>query len=141
MDIRTKAVSISGRLHLRDASEELMYADGPDGKPDKNAPVCVNVFGPGSKQYSKAQSQQQNRVMDMLKRKGKTDQTAEQKREENSQFLADCTESFENLTYDDLTGEALKLAVYRDQSIGFIADQVAKFIGDWSNFSKPAATN
>lgn len=133
MDIRTKAVSTTGCLHLRDAAEELMYAEN-------GQPVRANVFGPGSKQYAKATAKQQNRVMDMLKRKGKTEQTAEQKREENAQFLADCTDSFENLTYDELTGDALKLAVYSDQSIGFIADQVAKHIGDWANFSKPAAT-
>lgn len=141
MDIRTKAVSETGRLHLRDAAEELMYADGPDGKPDPNLPVCVNVYGPGSKQYAKAQAAQQNRAVDMLKRKGKTDQTAEQRRQENAEFLADCTESFENVEYDGLTGRALAIAVYSDTSIGFIADQVAKHIGDWANFSKPSATN
>ena len=134
MDIRTKAVSLTGKLHLHDAAEELMYAEN-------GQPVCVNLYGPGSKQYAKAVARQQNRMMDLLKRKGKADQTAEQKRAENAQFLADCTESFENLTYDDLTGDALKQAVYADQTIGFIADQVAKYIGDWSNFSKPAATN
>lgn len=134
MDIRTKAVSATGRLHLRDAAEELMYtADGKE--------VAVNVYGPGSKQYAKAQAAQQNRAVDMLKRKGKTDQTAEQRRQENAEFLADCTESFENVEYDGLTGRALAIAVYSDTSIGFIADQVAKHIGDWANFSKPSATN
>lgn len=134
MDIRTKAVSETGRLHLRDAAEELMYtADGKE--------VAVNVYGPGSKQYAKAQAAQQNRAVDMLKRKGKTDQTAEQRRQENAEFLADCTESFENVEYDGLTGRALAIAVYSDTSIGFIADQVAKHIGDWANFSKPSATN
>lgn len=134
MDIRTKAVSATGRLHLRDAAEELMYtADGKE--------VAVNVYGPGSKQYAKAQAAQQNRAVDMLKRKGKTDQTAEQRRQENAEFLADCTESFENVEYDGLTGRALAIAVYSDTTIGFIADQVAKHIGDWANFSKPSATN
>lgn len=134
MDIRTKAVSATGRLHLRDAAEELLYTE--DGKE-----VAVNVYGPGSKQYAKAQAAQQNRAVDMLKKKGKTDQTAEQRRQENAEFLADCTESFENLEYDGLTGRALAIAVYSDTTIGFIADQVAKHIGDWANFSKPSATN
>jgi hypothetical protein len=136
MDIRTKAVSATGRLHLRDAAEELLYTTEPTPRE-----VAVNVYGPGSKQYAKAQAAQQNRAVDMLKRKGKTDQTAEQRRRENAEFLADCTESFENLEYDGLTGRELALAVYSDPTIGFIADQVAKHIGDWSNFSKPAATN
>lgn len=133
MDIRTKAVKPTGRLHLRDASDEPMFT--PDGEE-----VAVNVYGPGSKQYAKAQASQQNRMIDKMKRKGKTEQTAEQKAAEQAEFLRDCTESFENMTYGDLTGPAMSYAVYADQSVGFISDQVAKYIGDWSNFSQPSAT-
>ena len=38
-----------------------------------------------------------------------------------------------------LTGRELFHAVYSDPSIGFIAEQVAKFSGDWANFSKGSA--
>ena len=38
--------------------------------------------------------------------------------------------------YDGLTGEALYKAVYSDVSIGFIAEQVAKHLSDWSNFQR-----
>ena len=134
MDIRTKAVKPTGRLHLRDAADEPMFT--PDGKE-----VAVNVYGPGSKQYAKAQASQQNRMIDKMKRKGKTEQTAEKKAAEQAEFLRDCTDSFENMTYGDLTGPAMAHAVFADQSIGFIADQVAKYISDWSNFSQPSATN
>ena len=134
MDIRTKAVKPTGRLHLRDAADEPMFT--PDGKE-----VAVNVYGPGSKQYAKAQAAQQNRMIDKMKRKGKTEQTAEQKAAEQAEFLRDCTDSFENMTYGDLTGPAMAHAVYSDPLIGFIADQVAKYISDWSNFSQPSATN
>jgi hypothetical protein len=133
MDIRTKAVQATSTLHLRDAADELMF--------DGDKPVTVTIYGPGSKQFAKAQQAQQNRMLDSLKRKGKTDQTAEQKRAEQAEFLTECTASFENLTYDALTGAALAKAVYSDIEIGFIADQVAKHIGDWANFSKPSATN
>lgn len=130
MDIRTKfSVAQTARLHLRDAGDELMYTD--DGKE-----IAVNVYGPGSKHYARAQAAQQNRLLDKLKRKGKADQTAEQKAAEASEFLSDCTENFENLEYDALQGDALAKAVYSDLSIGFIADQVAKFLVDWANFKK-----
>lgn len=132
-DIRKFAVTPTARLALRDASDELMLTD--DGKE-----IAVNVYGPGSKQYAKAQAAQQNRMLDKLKRKGKTDQTAEQKAAEAAELLTDCTESWENLDYDKLKGDALSKAVYSDQSIGFIADQVAKFIGDWSSFKKVSTT-
>lgn len=132
MDIRTKAVAPTSVLHLRDAADELML--------DNGKPVTVNLYGPGSKPFANAQATQTNRMLDKLKRKGKTDQTAEQKQIEQAEFLADCTESFGNLTYGDLTGNAMSLAVYSDIEIGFVADQVAKHIGDWSNFYKPSAT-
>jgi len=133
MDIRTKAVSPTGRLHLRDSNDELMFnAEGKE--------VAVTLFGPGSKQYAKAQARQQNALMDKLKRKGKMEQTDEQKRAENAEFFADITESFENLEYDELTGRALATAVYSDVTIGFIADQVTAYVSDWSNFTKVSTT-
>jgi hypothetical protein len=130
MDIKKFSVEPTGRLHLRDASDNLMYADEKQSKP-----IAVNLYGPGSKQYAKAQAAQQGRLIDKLKRKGKTEQSAEQTAADNAGFLADCTASFENVEYDALAGDALYRAVYSDISIGFISDQVAKFIGDWSNFT------
>ena len=129
MDIRKFSVSPTARLVLRDASDEVMLTD--DGKE-----IAVNLFGPGSKQFAKAHAAQQNRMFDKLKRKGKADQTAEQKAAEAAELLTDCTDSWENMDYDGLSGTALSKAVYADQSIGFIADQAAKFLGDWANFKK-----
>jgi len=136
MDIKKFAVTPTSKLHLRDANDELMYADEA-----KTHPITVNLYGPGSKQYARAQASQNNRILDKLKRKGKSDQTAEQRAAESAEFLSDCTESFENLQYDTLSDRALAMAVYSDVSIGFIADQVAKHIGDWSNFTKPSLTS
>lgn len=136
MDIRKFSVEPTARLHLRDAADELMYADDDQAKP-----IAVNIYGPGSKQYARAQAAQQNRLLDKLKRKGKTEQSAEQIAAEKAEFLADCTAGFENMEYDALTGDALARAVYADISIGFIADQVGKHLGDWSNFTKGSATS
>lgn len=129
-DIRKFAVEATGRLHLRDANDELMY--------EGELPMAVNLYGPGSKQYAKATAAQQNRMIDKLKRKGKTEQSAESKAAEAAEFLTDCTASFENVDYEDLVGAELARAVYSDVTIGFIADQVAKHLGDWSNFTKPS---
>jgi hypothetical protein len=133
-DIRRYAVEETGVLELRDASDEPMIGD--DGKP-----MTITGYGPGSKQYAKAQAAQQNRMIDKLKRKGKTDQSAEDKAREQAEFLAGCTKEFSsNITYDSLTGEALHKAVYSDTSVGFIAEQFGKWLGDWSSFSKPSTT-
>lgn len=140
MDIKKFAVEPTSILHLRDANDELMYADGPDGKPDLEKPMRVHVYGPGSKPYAAAQGKAHNRMVDLLKRKGKTDQSAEQRAKEQAELLTACTEKFENVEYDKLAGEHLAMAVYQDKTIGFIAEQVGKHLGDWSNFSKPTST-
>ena len=79
-------------------------------------------------------------MLDKLKRKGKAEQTPEQIAVEKAEFLADCTETFTNLEYGVLTGAALAKAVYADLTIGFIADQVSRHLGDWANFSTPSTT-
>lgn len=130
MDIRKFAVEETGVLELLDAADEPMI--GEDGKP-----MTITGYGPGSKQYAKAQAAQQNRMIDKLKRKGKTDQSAEDKVREQAEFLAGCTKEFSsNITYESLTGEALHKAVYSDAGIGFIAEQFGKWLGEWGNFTK-----
>lgn len=136
MDVRKFAVSATSRLHLRDAGDELMYADE-----EKTKPIAVTIFGPGSKQHAAAQAKQSNRLVNMVRRKGDVNQTAEQRREQQAEYLTACTESFENLEYGELTGEALAKAVYSDLSLGFIADQVAKHLGEWANFTSGSTNN
>ena len=132
-DIKKFAVEQTGRLHLRDAADQLMFAD--DGKTE---PMVVVVYSPGSKQYAKAQAAQQNRLIDSLRRKGDSSRTPEQIAEEHAVYLSDCTHSFENIEYGDTPLDASKLfhAVYSDRELGFIVDQVAGYLKDWSNFTK-----
>jgi hypothetical protein len=136
MDIKRFAVQPTSKLHLRDASDNLMYADDA-----QTLPIAVNLYGPGSKQYAKAQTKQANNLMDKYKRKGKAEQTAEQRVAENADFLSDLVASWENLEYDQLTGRDLSVAVFSDQSIGFISDQISKFVSEWSNFTQNSTTN
>ena len=134
-DIKKYRVEPTTRLHLRDARDELMYAEKEDGTNNETKPMAVNIFGPGSKQYAKAQTDRNNRMIDLLKKKGPSERTPEQERREQADFLAACTQSFENIDYDGLTDAALFRAVYNDIEIGFVAEQVAKHLGEWANFS------
>ena len=135
MDIRKFAVEETSELALLDAADKPLVDD-------TGAPVVVTLYGPGSRAYAAAQAAQQNRMIDKLKSKGKSTQTAEEKAREQAEFLAACTASFSpNLEYDGLAGAALYKAVYADTSIGFIAEQVGKFLGDWANFSKGSPTS
>ena len=134
MDVRKFAVEETSILALL----------GPDDAPlmgEDLQPMTVTVYGPGSKQYARAQAAQQNRMIDKLKRKGKADQSAEEKAREQAEFLAGCTKEFSaNIQYEELKGEALHKAVYADTSIGFIAEQVGKHLGEWANFKKGSPT-
>ena len=132
MDISTLAAKESAVLHLRGADDELLF--------DNGVPVTVTCFGPGSKAYQKAQATSQNKLIDRMKRKGNVDQTPDEKLAQQAEFLTACTESFDGLTSGTFTGPDLFRAVYSDPEVGFISEQVAKFIGDWSNFTKASTT-
>lgn len=133
MSIKKFAVEPTARLHLRDANDEPMF--------EGDAPCVAVVYGPGAKQYAKAQAKQNNAFMDSLKKKGKTEVSADQKAAQQAAFLADITDRLENVVYEGsdgepLDGRELAIAVYSDISLGFISDQIAKHTGDWANFTK-----
>lgn len=136
MDIRQLAATPTSTFQLRDASDELIWADE-----DSKVPVKVTVYGPGSKQYQAASTRRQNNAVDAIKAKGKSRKSSDDRIAENADFLASITVSFENLDYDGLTGNALALAVYSDVSLGYISDQVANHAAEWSNFTKGSATS
>lgn len=139
-DIRKYAVEPTSILHLRSASDELLYAEDAEGNPDKTRPMEAELYGPGSKQFKKAQAASSNRLVERMKKKGKDTQSAEEKATSDAEFLAACTKSLRNVSFDALTGEALFMAVYAAPEIGFIAEQVNKHLGDWSNFTKASPT-
>lgn len=135
MDIKKFAVAETGVIELRDAGDEPMM--GEDKKP-----ITITVYGPGSKQFAKAKAAQTNRMMDIIKRKGKTDQSVEDQRRDQSEFLTACTKEVSpNLSVEGLTGEAMIKALYSDPLVGFIPEQVGRFLQDWSSFKKPSTTS
>lgn len=138
LNIKTKAVAATSFLHLKDASDSLMFTEPTDGTQPQ--PVGVTIFGPGSKEFQQAQVKVNNRAVQRLQKRGKFEQTVEGKLKEQAEYLADITQSFQNLAYDSLTGRALALAVYGDPSIGFIGDQVAEHVKEWGNFSGTSST-
>ncbi len=130
------ALAETSVLHLRDGNEELMYADGADGKPDESKPMRVYLFGPGSKQFAKAKAAAGNRAIDRLKKRGKSDQTAEDNAKETADFLTSCTQSMENIDYEELTGAEMFKAIYLELDLCFIPMQIDKYLSDTANFTK-----
>jgi len=119
----------------------VINLDGPDGEPlldDKDNRMSITVYGPGSKQFVKAQGIRNRAIMEFFK-KGNKKMPDDAQRELDADFLAACTVSFNGFSYQSFTGVEMFRAAYLDASIGFIAEQVNKGVGDWVNFSKPLA--
>ncbi len=116
----------------------VIELESPDGEPltnDQGQTLSVTVYGPGSKQFQKAQGTRNRAVLDFVRRGGKKMKDDEQ-RELDADFLSACTVSFNGFTYKELTGYEMFKGAYLDPAIGFIAEQVNKAIGDWANFTK-----
>jgi hypothetical protein len=133
LNIKSLAASETDTFQLRNGDDELLWATDALGA---QVAVTVTVYGPGSKEYQKAQAKASNRAVERLRKRGKFEQTAEEKLREQAEHLADITAGFSHLELDDLQGRDLALAIYRDPQLGFIAEQVNKHAGDWANFTK-----
>ena len=132
-DISTLAAAETGTL-------ELVTPGGDELLNDKGEPCTITVFSPGTKQYQKALSAKNRAVYEFVKRGGRKMKDGEQ-REIDARFLADITASFNGFGYKDLKGYEMFNALYSDETIGFIAEQVNAFVNDWGNFTrKPAKT-
>ena len=125
------------------ADTATIELDRPNGDPmlNPNGEQCsVTVYGPGSKPFQRAQAARNRAVLAFVKKGGKKMADDEQ-REIDAEFLATCTVSFNGFKYKDLTGHEQFKAAYMDTKIGFIADQVNKGVGDWSNFTPSSVKN
>jgi hypothetical protein len=131
-DITSVAASETSVLELVSAADEpLLDADGK--------PLTITLYGPGTTQFARASQRRQNKLLDRLKKKGKADLSPDEQTAEQADFLASVTVSFNGWTYPPAgkaTGAELFKAAYKDRAIGFIADQVTAFVGDWANFTK-----
>ena len=102
----------------------------------RGQPVRITVHGPGSAAYVRAESRaaqaSQARALAALRGKaGKAD--LEEQRQQTAEKLAAVTAGIENFP---MPGGAL--ALYANPKLGYITNQVERFLADWANF-KPAS--
>lgn len=136
-DLDKIAATETAELQLRNGADELLFDDA--GKP-----ITITVYGPGSKPYQDAQAKAQNRAIERLKKKGKLDQSAEEKAQEQAEMLAACTVSFNGFGGPEKSGTTSQtefMKVYADPKLGFIAQQVQAHIGDWAHFTNGSVPN
>lgn len=98
--------------------------------------LSVTICGPGTKLYSKAHAVRAQRMMDraISTRRGRA--VSEDAEDDDAEFLAAITTSFNGWGYKGANDPKAILAAYKDRTIGFIADQISKAVGDWANFLK-----
>ena len=140
-NIKTKAAADTFNLELVGTDDEPIIGDG--GKQ-----AAITVYGPGSKAFAKASASRAERMMARMAKRGKVKLTPEDQAAETAEFLSAITVSLHHFDYEGAaTAEAIK-AMYADPTLGFVADQVQKAVGDWANFtqasmktSKPASSN
>lgn len=135
-DITSVAVEETATLELTDANGVPLIT--------KNKQLSITLCGPGSETFAQAEAKRQNRLLERLKKKGKAELTPEEQAAEQAEFLASITVSFNGFNYPpagDASGRDLFRALYRDRKVGFITDQVQRFVGDWGNFTGKSETN
>lgn len=100
------------------------------------APMQIEMYGPGSTVYAKAQSKidaaSQARAFAALG--GKASKDSDEPRKLVAEKLAACTKALINFP-----AGATPAAVYGNQRLGYITDQAAKFSQDWANFPPRSA--
>jgi hypothetical protein len=136
-DITTTAVEETAICELNGADDAPLM-----GSATKQC--SITLYGPGSAPFATAEAKRQNRLLERLRRKGKSELSPEEQRSEQAEFLASITVSFNEFGYPpagDATGKDLFRALYMDRSVGFITDQVQRFVGDWGNFTGSSATS
>lgn len=129
-DIANFEASESAWLDVNDmAGEPLLY---------KGAPVRIALYGPGSAAYVKADAKaaaaSSARAFAAMRGKpGKTD--AEEAKKTMVDKLAACTQTIENFP---IPGGAASL--YANPKLGYITNQVVRFLDDWQNFKPGSVT-
>lgn len=132
-EITTKAAKDTAVIDLNDLAGQPLCDEAGNR-------LSVTVFGPGSKAYAAAQAARQQRMLDLVARKGRNARlSAEDARRDSAQFLAACTVSFNGFAYKGASDAAAYEQAYADPGLGWLADQVGQAVSDWANFSSGSA--
>lgn len=134
LNIRSKAVLAMITFQLCDADDTPLFQE------DGVTPVNVTVHGPGSAVYLKAQQSKSDKLLQKVMKGKEARLSVDEAAASQVEFLTAITESMD-VAYDDLDGKAKLRAIYSDSTLGFIADQVTKKVGDWGNFKASSSTN
>lgn len=138
MKIKLLASAATAFLHLKSPDGTYLFDDGKK--------VGIDLYGPGSVQHSQVEERQSARAIKRMQDNDNKISLApiDERRAEAAADLAALTLGFHHIEHEvdgaALTGTALVTAVYSDPELGWIKEQVAKFVGDWGKFTPVSAT-
>jgi hypothetical protein len=137
MKIAVLAVAATAFLHLKGPDGALLY-EGSDK-------VGIELYGPGSPEFARVEERQTARAIKRMQDNDNKVSLApfEERRNDATEDLSALTAGFRHIEHDGpdgtpLSGAALHAAVYSDPGLGWIKEQVTKFVGDWGKF-KPGS--
>lgn len=128
-------VDLSQKMASETAEMEVTELNGEVMRDEAGKPVTITFYGPGSREYARANNKRQNKVLQRVKKKGHTDLSVDEQNAEQAEFLASITASFNGLEYNGKSGLELFKAVYSEPRLHYIRDQGGAFVGDWENFT------
>lgn len=101
---------------------------------DEGTPVTFTVHGSASRQYRK----QVDAMVRRNNQRGKRQATLEEARKENIEFLAALSIKVSNMEYKGKAIETQEdfIALYSDESLSWVREQVATFVGSVDGFLK-----
>lgn len=125
------------------AKIKLKNGDGSPLKDDDGVELTVTIYGPGSQTWADAQAEMNRKRAERLKSAdGNVALVLSGGEEEQNEFLADITVSFDGWEYP-MEGKqpkrAMFLACYSDKQLGYLRDQINQEAGSWSAFTKGSA--
>jgi len=137
MKIATLAVAATAFLHLKGPDGSLLY--------EGDEKVGIMLYGPGSPEFARVEERQTARAIKRMQDNDNKVSLApfEERRNDATEDLSALTAGFRHIEHDGpdgepLIGAALHAAVYADPGLGWIKEQVTKFVGDWGKF-KPGS--
>ena len=130
--IKRLAIAATGIFMVRDVAGKLVE--------DESGPWSITVHSPGTKEFQKAKHAYDEKRSDTLAAimgRGESKRTPEDDAKDVAEFLAAVTISTNNFDYEGQRGHEAYKKMYADPSIGHVADELNKFLGNRANFLPP----
>jgi hypothetical protein len=136
-DLSKYAVKDSSVMQLRDPStDDLMFADGVDGKPDETKPMTILVGSKASKAYQAAYAKYQDKIMQAVKKGRNSTRDSNTNKADTIALVAAVCSNAQNVNVGDnplQTPEDFK-KLFSDDRFYWVKEQVEEELNNTGSF-------